>query len=123
MQVKEEYVTGNYLGFGASYRDTPAGVDSESNLAYKYGCYDSDGGDNIQTRGVVTYRTARQLWKQIDSCQDSKTLLEWACLGGGRTSEVGTNEVLLTRECTSSCVNGVCQNEIYREGQNYPLDQ
>lgn len=121
MRVKDNYVTGNFMGFGVGPVEK-ADINVGGTIAYRYGCYDSDGGDNVLERGFVTYRSGRQLINQFDSCQGSKTLIEWACLGGGKTSEVGTNEIVLNRECNLGCLNGVCIAEIYREGQDYSYD-
>ncbi|MDP4012298.1 MAG: hypothetical protein Q8R00_01705 [Candidatus Nanoarchaeia archaeon] len=120
VRVKEDYaLSGNFMGLGTSpySQDKIGEVDIGATLAQRNGCYDSDGGDNVREVGIVTYRVGKEVYKVIDICQDSKNLIEMVCLGGGKTSSIGTQESSYVRECTYSCENGICVEETFQEGQ------
>ncbi|MCP3684241.1 MAG: S8 family serine peptidase, partial [bacterium] len=60
-------------------------------------CFDSDGGMNYHTRGVVTVSGGTER----DSCVDSNTLSEWHCVDS-------ENYASVTYTCPAGCANGAC---------------
>ena len=114
MRIRDN-ATGSFVGLGSLYsREKPDVSTIGPREALKYGCADTDGGDNILTKGVVYYRVNGKAFVGNDVCEDSKTVLEWACLGNDKLSNVGTTQVTTLHECTSECVDGACVAEKYR---------
>ena len=105
--------TGNFIGLKNKFE--PIGINLEARNALKYGCADSDGGDNLFVPGVVNYRFNGKLIQSIDVCADYATLLEQACLGNDRTSNVGVEQITIEHTCTDGCLNGACL-------ENTPVD-
>ena len=74
--------------------------------------------------GVVFQSTIQphKLAQSIDVCGDSATLLEQACLGNDRTSNVGVEQITIEHTCELGCLNGAClentpvDNYIYSPG-------
>ena len=112
--------TGNFVGLRNKFE--PVGVNLEARAALEYGCADSDGGDELIKAGIVNYRFQGKLAQSIDVCGDSATLLEQACLGNDRTSNVGVEPVTIEHACIYGCLNGAClentpvDNYIYSPG-------
>src|SRR5574342_8367 len=98
--------TGNFIGLRNKVE--PIGVNTAARDALKYGCSDSDGGDNIFVSGIVNYRFNGKLLQSFDVCGDSATLWEQACLGNYRTSNIGVEQVTIEHTCENGCINGAC---------------
>jgi hypothetical protein len=74
--------------------------DSQQNSSNSYACIDSDRGLNYNVRGETRY--ADQII--VDSCKDSRTLLETYCVIPDDTGVLATQEYL----CPHGCNAGVC---------------
>ena len=96
--------TGNFIGLKSALNHEP--VNLEARNALKYGCADSD--DNIWNAGTVTYRFNGKTVTTYDVCGDSVTLLEQACLGNDKTSNVGVEQITIEYNCPNGCLNGAC---------------
>ncbi len=113
--------TGNFIGLGSLNRESRPDIYTVgAREALKYGCADTDGGDNAIVKGIVRYRVNGKALMVVDTCEDQNTLLEWACLGNDRTSNIGKNEITILHECKAGCVDGACLGETIAERQGYP---
>lgn len=120
MRVRD--TTGNFIGLRTLpyYAEKPALVSYGEKDALNYGCADTDGGENKLKKGTVYYRVNGRVLFVTDSCEDSETLLEWACLGASKTNYVGGVEVASMHKCSVGCVDGACVDERFAREQGYP---
>lgn len=109
--------TGNFIGLKSLVKHES--VDLSARDALKYGCADSDGGDNLLIAGVVNYRLNGKLVQAVDYCRDSVTLSEQACRGNYRTGSVGTEQTTIEHICPIGCLNGACLQENFAKEKNY----
>ena len=115
--------TGNFIGLGSLHRESRPDLYTVGlREALKYGCADTDGGDNAIVKGVVRYRVDGKALMDIDRCIDPDTLLELVCLGNAGTSNIGTEVITITHNCKAGCVDGVCVAETVAERQGYPYN-
>lgn len=78
-------------------------------------CTDSDGGDQIYTKGAITIRNSKGYqWAYTDYCQDSGSLQEYNCLSNlsGYTDDNAYNAYQLAyHQCPYGCQNGACLSQ------------
>lgn len=112
--------TGNFIGIGSLYRESRPDLQTiGASAALKYGCADTDGGNNAMVKGVVRKRVDGKALIDVDRCIGPDTLLELACLGNAGTSNIGTEAITITRNCKAGCVDGVCVAETVAGSQGY----
>lgn len=112
--------TGNLIGISSLYRENrPDLYTIGASAALKYGCSDTDGGDDVIENGIVRYRVNGKALMVVDSCIDQNTLLEWACLGNDRMSNVGRDAITIPHKCEAGCVDGVCVAATVAGSQGY----
>ncbi|PIP23720.1 MAG: hypothetical protein COX90_02840 [Candidatus Nealsonbacteria bacterium CG_4_10_14_0_2_um_filter_38_17] len=75
-------------------------------------CTDSDGGDEIYTKGTIAIKNSKgNQWTYTDYCQDSTAVQEYNCLSDASryTEDNASNAYLLAyHSCPYGCQNGVC---------------
>ena len=75
-------------------------------------CTDSDGGDQIYTKGIITIKNPKGgQWNYTDYCQDPTAVQEYNCLFDSSTyteENAAASYLLANHQCLKGCKDGAC---------------